>query len=97
MDRRKRNEELSKKKTVSLSEKIRKNERDAAEQWRLDLENTLRASKGLPPLEKIADLNKEDSAAPHGNAENGDDPLLDEAGEVMVDFIELLSKNVAKK
>ncbi|MBE9519529.1 MAG: carboxy terminal-processing peptidase [Proteobacteria bacterium] len=97
LDRRQRNEELSKRKTVSLSEQIRKKERDAAEQWRLDLENTLRASKGLPPLEKIADLNKEDSAVPHGNAENGDDPLMDEAGEVMVDFIELLSKNVAKK
>jgi len=98
LDRRQRNEELSKRKTVSLSEQVRKKELDEAEKWRLELENTLRSSKGLPPLEKISDLDKEEAtAAPHGNTDKGEDPLLDEAGQVMIDFIELLNKNVAKK
>jgi carboxyl-terminal processing protease len=96
LERRARNEEMGNKKTVSLSESTRKKERDEAEKWRLEVENTLRASKGEPLLEKISDLNKEETKDSH-NLINEDDPLLDEAGEVLVDLIELLGRDVARK
>jgi carboxyl-terminal processing protease len=93
LDRRQRNEEMSNKDIVSLSEAARKKERDEADKWRLELENKLRLSKGKPPLEKISDLNIEETRAPHGSIKD-DDPLLKEAGEVLVDFIDLYISKV---
>jgi carboxyl-terminal processing protease len=90
LDRRERNEEMRQKKEMSLSEQTRKKERDEAESWLLQLENKLRLSKGEPPLEKISDIQEEEMIdAPHGSDEAKDDPLLTEAGEVLVDFINL--------
>jgi carboxyl-terminal processing protease len=90
LDRRKRNEEMRQKKEVSLSEKKRRKERDEAEQWLLQLENRLRLSKGEPPLEKLSDMEEdEEIGVAHGDNESKDDPLLNEAGEVLVDFINL--------
>ena len=90
LERRKRNEEMRQKKELSLSVSIRRKERDEAEKWLLQLENKLRLSKGQPLLEKISDMEDEKViGASHGNDESKDDPLLDEAGEVLIDFINL--------
>jgi len=90
LERRERNEEMRQKKELSLSVSIRRKERDEAEKWLLQLENKLRLSKGQPLLEKISDMEDEKViGASHGNDESKDDPLLDEAGEVLIDFINL--------
>ena len=94
LERRKRNEAMSEKKTVSLSEQTRRKERTESEKWRLELENELRLSKGEPPLEKLSDLKEEPVGIPHGS-EIVEDSILIEAEEVMVNFIELLKKKIA--
>ena len=96
LDRRERSEEMSSKKTVSLSEKYRKEERDKAEQWRLEAENTLRISKGKQPLLKISDLDKEEADGLHGEIDS-EDPLLKEAGETLVDFIKFVQEKITSK
>ena len=90
LDRRERNEKMSKKKEVSLSIKIRKQERQEADQWRLDLENGLRFSKGEPPLKDISELKEEVAKEPHNSKVDANDPLVLEAGEIMLDLIEVL-------
>ena len=94
LERRKRNEAMSEKKTVSLSEQARRKERAESEKWRLDLENKLRESKGEPPLEKLADLKEDPVGMPH-STEIVEDSILLEAEEILTDFIELLRKKVA--
>ncbi len=95
LDRRERNEMMSSKKVISLSEKTRKQERDAADKWRLDRENALRLGKGEPPLEKIPDLIEEETRDLHNRIVDVKDPVVLEAGETMVDFIEQLAKKTA--
>jgi carboxyl-terminal processing protease len=95
LDRRERNEMMIKKKEVSLSEKTRKKEREEADKWRLDLENALRLGKGEPPLEKISDSDEEEAEEIHNSIVDVKDPEVIEAGETMVDFIELLEKKTA--
>ena len=97
LDRNKRNQEMRQKKTVSLSEQKRKEELEVADQWRLKLENTLRLSKGEPPLEKLSDLHEDEVVDAHASAIDIKDPLMIEAAEVAVDFIELLWKNIANR
>ena len=94
--RKKRFEEMSSRKEVSLSEAKRRQESEEADRWRLDLENKLRSDFNKPLLESLDDL-KED---PHGNngeedSEKNEDYMQMEAAEVFVDFIELLSHAVA--
>jgi len=95
LDRRERNEMMSSKKEISLSEKTTKKEREEADKWRLNLENTLRSSKGEPPLEKISDLKEDDVMELHKSKVDVKDPMVVEAGETMADFIELLEKKTA--
>ena len=90
LDRRERNEEMRQKKEMSLSEETRRKERDEAEKWLLQLENKLRLSKGEEPLEKISDMEEEEGiGVSHSEDESKDDPLLQEAGEVLIDFVTL--------
>ena len=72
-------------------------ELEEADQWLLELENTLRLTKGEPPLEKLSDLNEDGADGAHSSAIDVKDPLLVEAAEVMVDFVELLKKNVVQR
>jgi carboxyl-terminal processing protease len=95
LDRRERNEMMIKKKEISLSENTRKKEREEADRWRLDLENALRLGKGEPPLEKISDSDEEEAEEIHNSIVDVKDPEVIEAGETMVDFIELLEKKTA--
>jgi len=86
---------MIKKKEISLSENTRKKEREEADKWRLDLENALRLGKGEPPLEKISDSDMEEAEEIHNSIVDVKDPEVIEAGETMVDFIELLEKKTA--
>jgi carboxyl-terminal processing protease len=97
LDRRERNEMMNSKKELSLSEKTRKKEREDADKWRLDLENSLRRSKGEPPLEKISDVAEEEVGGPHSTVVDVKNPEVIEAGEIIVDFIELLEKKTASQ
>ena len=99
LDRRKRSKEIREKKIISLSEQKRKKELEEADQWRLELENKLRLSKGKPPLEKLSDLDEDEAEEAHLTQTeiDVDDPLMIEAGEVVVDFIELLVKNIVNR
>jgi carboxyl-terminal processing protease len=80
--------ELEKQKELSLSEKIRRNERDKRRQHALELENRFRLSRGLEPL-TLEDKEKqeEDDLA----VEEDDDPILkiqlEEAANILADHI----------
>ena len=97
LERKKRIEEMTNKKEVSLSEPLRLKESKEADQWRLDLENKLRHSKGEPPLESLKELNDDETAAPHASEIDVNNPFIVEAAELTVDFIELLSDGVASQ
>ncbi|MFC1843741.1 carboxy terminal-processing peptidase [Thermodesulfobacteriota bacterium] len=96
LERKKRFEEMSSRKVISLSESKRQQESEEADKWRLDLENELRREFNKPILESLDDL----KADPHGNngaddSEENEDYMQMQAAEVFVDFIELVSKAVA--
>jgi carboxyl-terminal processing protease len=96
LERKKRFEEMSSRKIISLSESKRKKESEQADQWRLELENKLRRDFNKPLLESLDDLKEET----HGNngeddSEENEDYMEMEAAEVFVDFIELVSMPVA--
>jgi len=97
LDRRKRNEEMSRRKEISLSVETRRREREKTDRWRLELENNLRLSKGEPILEKISDLKKEETGLPHNSKVDTEDPIVIEAGEILVDFIDFLQKGNASR
>ena len=71
---------------LSLNEAQRRAENDENDRWQLDLENALRKAKGEPELASLDELDEpdysEESAA-------SDDPLLVEAGEILLDLIGL--------
>jgi len=92
--RKKRIEEMSSKKEISLSEPVRLQESKEADQWRLDLENKLRFSKGEPPLESLTELNDDESAGPHAPEIDVKNLFILQAAEVTVDFIELVTDSM---
>jgi carboxyl-terminal processing protease len=96
LERKKRVEEMSSKKEISLSEAVRKKESEAADQWRLNLENKLRLSKGEPPLESLTELNEDETAGPHASEIDDKNPFILQAAELTVDFIELVTGGVVK-
>jgi carboxyl-terminal processing protease len=69
--------------TVSLVLAERIAERDRLEAQRLVRENQRRAARGEAPLAKLAD------APPRAPGDEGPDPLLDEAAEILVDTVNL--------
>ena len=71
---------------LSLNEADRRAENAEYEQWRLDLENALRKSKGEPQLASLDELDElefDDESPP------GDDPMLVETGKILLDLIGL--------
>ena len=75
---------------ISLNEAVRQAEKAEAESWRLGLENALRQAKGEPLLASLEAL-EEETEATDGLEEDAEeaepDPLLLEAGEVLLDLI----------
>ncbi|HEY8569358.1 carboxy terminal-processing peptidase [Microbulbifer sp.] len=84
----------AKQKTVSLNEAAREQERAQMNQEMLDMENKRRLAKGLEPYASFEALEKSESedTAPVGGPVDitlEDDPVLNEAGFIMADFIGL--------
>jgi carboxyl-terminal processing protease len=75
--------------TVSLVLTERRAERDRLESERLARENQRRVARGLPVLAKLADLTDQDR-------QGAPDVLLDEAGEILVDSLELTGGDLAQ-
>ncbi|WP_308367444.1 MULTISPECIES: carboxy terminal-processing peptidase [unclassified Microbulbifer] len=83
--------------SISLNEKAREEEREALNERLLTMENRRRNAKGLEPYESFEALEEsesEDVAALGGPVEIKleDDPILNEAGYIMADFIGLNKK-----
>ncbi len=81
-----KNREQADRTRLSLNEATRRAESDADDQWRLDLENTLRTARGEPELASLDELDEFD---PDGETSPNDDAMLVEAGEILLDFIGL--------
>ncbi len=81
---------------ISLNLEARKAQREAIEQRRLALENTLRAARGEPPLDSVDALLEDESV----DAEAGDDSatadapdaILNESSRILSDYIRLQRK-----
>ena len=73
---------------LSLNEAERRREKADWEAWRLELENALRLAKGEPPLQSLDDLETDDDlAAVEEDLPSAEDPMLAEAGQVLLDLI----------
>ena len=73
---------------LSLNEAERRREKADWEAWRLELENALRLAKGEPPLQSLDDLETDDDlAATEEDLPPAEDPMLAEAGQVLLDLI----------
>ena len=81
-----RSRENAERTRLSLNEARRRAETAENDQWRLDLENTLRKAKGEPELASLDEL---DEAEFDDESPAEDDPLLVEAGQILLDFIGL--------
>ncbi|WP_066964383.1 carboxy terminal-processing peptidase [Microbulbifer sp. Q7] len=86
--------ERANRKSVSLNEQARIQEREQMNQEMLALENRRREAKGLEPYESFEALEKSESedVEPVGGPVEitlEDDPVLNEAGYIMADFIGL--------
>ena len=97
VERKKRVEEMSSRKEVSLSESVRRKESEEADQWRLELENRLRSDYNKPPLKSLDDLKNVHGMDSEDNAEENEDYMQLEAAEIFVDFIELMARAVASQ
>ncbi|WKD48163.1 carboxy terminal-processing peptidase [Microbulbifer spongiae] len=89
--------ERSDKKYISLNEVMREHEREAVNQRLLSMENRRRSAKGLEPykdFEAYEESESEEVAAIGGPVEIKleKDPVLNEAGYIMADFIGLSDK-----
>ena len=72
-------------KSVSLNLKMRQTERNREDKERLDLENSRRAAKNLPPLKSIEDLDKLDKDTK--DADGPDQVVLEQATQIMGDMV----------
>ncbi len=82
-------QEMRAKNTLSLSEAVRRKEREDADKWQLTLENARRLAKGETPVKKLEELESEDTEETE-DAE--DDPLLVEAAHILLDYAGLSSQ-----
>lgn len=84
---------LDARKSISLSRPQRELEQAENEQFRLTLENNLRASKNMPLYENFSALEKERSS---DNTTEAPDPMLDEAANILIDYINLPAAQAGK-
>ena len=94
--------EIRDKTEISLNEALRRQEREANEERELALENKRRKAKGIPLLVSLEEKSEEnepvtDNAGLAATEEQGldeeSDPLLQEAGNIMMDYVELTLGN----
>jgi carboxyl-terminal processing protease len=72
-------------KSVSLNLKTRREERAREDKERLDLENSRRAAKNLPPVKSIEELEKLDKDSK--DADGPDQVVLNQATQIMADMV----------
>jgi carboxyl-terminal processing protease len=72
-------------KSVSLNLKVRRDERAREDKERLELENSRRAAKNLPPVKSIEDLDKADKDSK--DADGPDQVVLSQATQIMADMV----------
>ncbi len=81
---------------VSLNLETRRAQREAVEQRRLALENTLRAARGEPSIDTVEALREEETVEPDAESESATadtpDAILDESGRILADYIRLQRK-----
>ena len=75
--------------SVSLSLKLRREEREREDKERLDRENARRIAKNLPPLKSIEDLDKAKDDEP--------DVMLEQATQIMADMVAGVRPQPAQK
>ncbi|NOZ10705.1 MAG: tail-specific protease [Gammaproteobacteria bacterium] len=84
-------------KRVSLNEKTRKRENRERDQRRLELENKRRLAKGEKALNKLSDLD-EDQTKEHAGKADGNvkevDSLMKEGGQILIDFVTFAGKRL---
>lgn len=101
-------EKARNRKTLSLNEKARLEEQNTIELQQLAIENKRRKAKGLKLYKSYAEIEMEDEVGDDSgeaaNAEVNDvkidpskDPLLTEAGYILVDFIDILKGTESPK
>jgi carboxyl-terminal processing protease len=93
-------EKQQEKTRISLSKATRKKEREDIDQWNLSWENKKRAAKGLKPLKKLESSDDDsDSLAKDQKEKDEDeiDAILMESSQILVDYIQLIDKTIAKK
>ncbi|MBV1871083.1 MAG: carboxy terminal-processing peptidase [Gammaproteobacteria bacterium] len=86
---------IRKMKTVSLSEKVRTREQSARESKLLQIENDRREAKGLKTIADLEDKKEEDindKEKERGLLDNDDSFLLVEAGHILLDLSDKLTK-----
>ena len=77
---------------LSINQEIREKELEETEKWQLDIENRRRKAKGLEPITKLEDLEKESNGEDKNQDEDNsakEDPLLDETANIMIDFLSM--------
>ncbi len=91
-------------KSISLNESARRAEQQRIEQEELALENKRRTAKGLEPLANMDAYEKEAEEEQLERSSSGPitidpmkDPVLNEAGLVLVDFIKMMSNRQVEK
>jgi carboxyl-terminal processing protease len=72
--------------SISLSRPQREREQAEVKQFRLTLENELRAAKGMPLYESFSAMEKARSA---DNATEAPDAMLEEAADILIDYINI--------
>lgn len=97
-------EKARSRKTVSLNEKARLAEQSDIEDQQLAIENKRRKAKGLKTYKSYAEIEAENEVDEGEVAEPADakidpskDPLLTEAGYILVDFIDILKSKESPK
>jgi len=81
---------------VSLNQATRVNEKEADDEWRLDLENALLIAKGEDPVTNLKELETRRSqreAEKISGTDEDPDPLIIETGNILMDYINLSGLN----
>jgi len=96
-------EKQQEKTRISLSEARRKQERDEIDEWKLTWENKKRAAKGLKPLKELESSDDDDDTNSSSNDQKDQDDddeidaILEESSQILVDYIQMIEKTIAKK
>ena len=90
-----KSKENNDKEYLSLNESTRKREKLEDDQWRLDLENSLRAARGEPPFKTIDEWEDYEEAAAEDDTDLEIDAMAKESARVLLDYISMTQRIAA--